>query len=75
MKLAGEIEGKDYVNYRPFSKDGPVGPPTAQPLGNDKDHAPAAQKPPPGSPGGPGPPGGGGGGGGPPSPGGPRDPG
>eukprot|EP00959_Pyramimonas_sp_CCMP1952_P296400 6200630-Pyramimonas_sp.AAC.1 len=23
MKLAGEIEGKDYVNYHPFSKGGP----------------------------------------------------
>eukprot|EP00959_Pyramimonas_sp_CCMP1952_P301125 6300423-Pyramimonas_sp.AAC.2 len=45
MKLAGEGEGEDYVNYHPFSKGGPVRPPTAQPLGSDGDHAPAAQPP------------------------------
>eukprot|EP00959_Pyramimonas_sp_CCMP1952_P127116 2658682-Pyramimonas_sp.AAC.1 len=45
LKLTGEIEGKNYVNYHPFSKDGPVRPPTAQPLDSDEDRAPAAQPP------------------------------
>eukprot|EP00959_Pyramimonas_sp_CCMP1952_P422265 8845856-Pyramimonas_sp.AAC.1 len=45
MKLTGEIEGKNYVNFHPFSKGGPVRPSTAQPLDNDEDRAPPAQPP------------------------------
>eukprot|EP00959_Pyramimonas_sp_CCMP1952_P067945 1418111-Pyramimonas_sp.AAC.1 len=40
--FTGTIDNMTFVNYHPFTKDGPVKPPTAKPSGGNKDHAPAA---------------------------------
>eukprot|EP00959_Pyramimonas_sp_CCMP1952_P030760 644797-Pyramimonas_sp.AAC.1 len=43
--FTGATDDMTFVNYHPFTNDGPVKLPTAKPSGGGKDHAPAATPP------------------------------
>eukprot|EP00959_Pyramimonas_sp_CCMP1952_P332402 6960490-Pyramimonas_sp.AAC.1 len=43
--LTGTIDNVTFINYHPFTKDGPAKPLTAQPSVGNRGHAPAATPP------------------------------